>query len=66
MTTETTPNTSAGKAATLPASQSSLPAGNGKRRRALLILLTIIVVLAVAWAAYYLLVARWQQDTDDA
>ncbi|MEI2455845.1 efflux RND transporter periplasmic adaptor subunit [Lysobacter firmicutimachus] len=39
---------------------------NGKRRKALLILLTVVVVAAVAWTAYYLLVLRWHQDTDDA
>ena len=67
MTTETTPNTSAGKPAPLPASQSALPpTGNGKRRRALLILLAIVLIAGISWAAYYLLVARWQQDTDDA
>lgn len=39
---------------------------NGKRRKALLTLLTVVVVAAVAWTAYYLLVLRWHQDTDDA
>ncbi|WP_363797637.1 efflux RND transporter periplasmic adaptor subunit [Lysobacter firmicutimachus] len=39
---------------------------NGKRRKAMLILLTVVVVAAVAWTAYYLLVLRWHQDTDDA
>lgn len=66
MTTETTPNTSTGPGAPLPPSQSSLKPANGKRRRALLILLTIVLVLGGAWLAYYLLVARWHQDTDDA
>ena len=66
MTTETTPNTSAGSGAPLPPSQSSLKPANGKRRRALLILLTIVLVLGGAWLAYYLLVARWYQDTDAA
>ena len=67
MTTETTPNTSAGQPAPLPASHSALPpAGNGKRRRALLILLVITLLAGISWTAYYLLVARWQQDTDDA
>ena len=67
MTTETTPNTSAGQPAPLPASQSALPpTGNGKRRRALLILLVIILIAGISSMAYYLLVARWQQDTDDA
>ena len=67
MTTETTPNTSAGQPAPLLASHSALPpAGNGKRRRALLILLVITLLAGISWTAYYLLVARWQQDTDDA
>ncbi len=66
MTTETTPNTSTGPGAPLPPSQSSLKPANGKRRRALLILLAIVLVLGGAWLAYYLLVARWHQDTDDA
>ncbi|MBP3984980.1 efflux RND transporter periplasmic adaptor subunit [Pseudoxanthomonas helianthi] len=40
--------------------------GNGKRRRALLILATVVVVAAIVWLAWYLLVARWHQETDDA
>ena len=39
---------------------------NGKRRRALLIVAAVVVVAGLAWLAYYLLVARWHQDTDDA
>ena len=39
---------------------------NGKRKRALLILAAIVVLAGIAWLAYYLLVARWHQDTDDA
>lgn len=66
MTTETTPNTSAGQGAPLPPSQSSLKPQASKRKRALLILLVAVVVLGAAWLAYYLLVARWHQDTDDA
>ena len=42
------------------------PPANGKRRRALLTLLLILIVVGVAWLAWYLLVARWHQDTDDA
>ena len=49
MTTETTPNTSAGKGAPLPASQSALPPANGKRKRALLALLAIVLVLGIEW-----------------
>ena len=66
MTTETTPNTSAGAGAPLPVSQSSLKPANGKRKRALLILLAIVLLAGIGWLAYYLLVARWHQDTDDA
>ncbi|MFT4178313.1 MAG: HlyD family efflux transporter periplasmic adaptor subunit [Thermomonas sp.] len=66
MTTETTPNTSAGPAASLPASQSALQPPTSKRKRALLILLLAVLLAGIAWLAYYLLVARWHQDTDDA
>jgi len=66
MTTETTPNTSTGPAAPLPPSQVTRTPAQGKRRRALLVLLAVVVVAGVAWLAYYLLVARWRQDTDDA
>ena len=66
MTTETTPNTSTGPAAPLPPSQVTRTPAQGKRRRALLMLLAVVVVAGIAWIAYYLLVARWRQDTDDA
>ncbi|TWI07225.1 efflux RND transporter periplasmic adaptor subunit [Aerolutibacter ruishenii] len=55
MTTELNPNVNA------PATPS-----NGKRNRALLILLAFLVLAALAWAAWYLLVARWHETTDDA
>lgn len=42
------------------------PQGSGKRRRALLFVATSLAVAGVAWLAYYLLVTRWHQDTDDA
>jgi membrane fusion protein (multidrug efflux system) len=44
------------------------PAGApvNKRKRALTILALVVVVAALAWAAYYFLVARWHEDTDDA
>ncbi|MEF3081052.1 HlyD family efflux transporter periplasmic adaptor subunit [Luteimonas sp. SMYT11W] len=42
------------------------PQKNGKRRRALAILATVAIVAGIGWAAWYLLVARWHQDTDDA
>lgn len=58
MTTETNPN------AAVP---SAPPRSNGgKRRRALLILLAVVVVAALVFAAWYLLVARWVEGTDDA
>ena len=56
MTTEFNPQTTA------PA---EAPKSN-KRRRALLILAAVIAVAAIIWTAWYLLVARWHQDTDDA
>lgn len=65
MTTETTPKTSAGHAAPLPTSQTAQKP-SGKRRRALLILLLITLIVGIGWSAYYLLVARWHQETDDA
>lgn len=40
--------------------------GNGARRRGLLILAAIVAVLAIAYTAYWLLVARYYQSTDDA
>ncbi|WP_425487605.1 efflux RND transporter periplasmic adaptor subunit [Marilutibacter spongiae] len=42
------------------------PARNGRRRKALAILATVVVVAGVAWTAWYLLVARWHESTDDA
>ena len=58
MTTEPNPQA---KAAMQPAAQP-----NGKRRRALLVLATIVLLAGAGWLAWYLLVARWHQDTDDA
>ena len=49
--------------------QAAAPAAaptNNKRRKALLILAAVIAVAAIIWTAWYLLVARWHQDTDDA
>ncbi|HEY5850547.1 MAG TPA: efflux RND transporter periplasmic adaptor subunit [Lysobacter sp.] len=56
MTTEPNPN----------APKAAEPKSNGKRKRALLILLAVVAVAGVSWAAWYLLVARWHEDTDDA
>ena len=58
MTSEINPQAATPAAPTVPK--------NGKRKRALLILATVVVVAGAAWLAYYLLVARWHQDTDDA
>lgn len=50
-----------------PTSTAATPAPKtGKRRRALVILATVAILAGVGWAAWYLLVARWHQDTDDA
>ncbi|WP_394004742.1 efflux RND transporter periplasmic adaptor subunit [Luteimonas sp. WGS1318] len=48
------------------AAAAAAPQKNGKRRRALAILATVAIVAGIGWAAWYLLVARWHQDTDDA
>lgn len=56
MTTEINPN--AGAPARAPT--------HSNRRRALLILAAVVAVAAIAWTAWYLLVARWHEDTDDA
>ena len=66
MTTETTPNTSAGTGAPLPASQSSLKPANGKRKRALLILFAVVLLAAIGWLLYHFMVGRWGEETDDA
>lgn len=66
MTTETTPNTSAGTGAPLPASQSSLKPANGKRKRALLILLAVVLLAGIGWLLYHFMIGRWGEETDDA
>ncbi|WP_396617075.1 efflux RND transporter periplasmic adaptor subunit [Lysobacter soli] len=58
MTTEHNPNA---KAAATPAPQS-----NGKRRKALTILAAVAVLAGIGWTTYYLTVARFHEDTDDA
>lgn len=50
---------------TTPTPPTAASAG-GKRRRALLILAAIVVAAGLGWLAWYLLVGRWHQDTDDA
>jgi membrane fusion protein (multidrug efflux system) len=49
-----------------PQAAAAAAPGNGKRRKFLLLLLAVVVIAAIAWTAWYLLVARWHQDTDDA
>lgn len=66
MTTETTPNTSAGTGAPLPVSQSSLKPANGKRKRALLILLAVVLLAGIGWLLYHVMIGRWVEETDDA
>ena len=55
MTTTINPN------AQIPAAKNG-----SKRKRALMILALVVVVAGIAWALWYLLVARWHEDTDDA
>lgn len=42
------------------------PVRNGKRRKALALVAAVVLLGGIAWLAWYLLVARWHQDTDDA
>jgi len=42
------------------------PPTNGKRRRALLLLTVLTLAAGLGWLAWYLLVARWHEATDDA
>ena len=65
MTTETTPNTSAGAAAPLPASHSAIKPAN-RRKHALLLLLAFLLLTGGGWLAHHLLVGRWHETTDDA
>lgn len=51
--------------ASTPAAAPAAPK-NSKRRRALGIVALLVIVGAIAWLAYYLMYARWHQDTDDA
>jgi len=44
----------------------SPPIRNGKRRRALLILTTLTLSACLGWLAWYWLIARWHEATDDA
>lgn len=51
--------------ASTPAAAPAAPK-NSRRKRALGIVVLLVIVSAVAWLAYYLMYARWHQDTDDA
>ena len=51
--------------ASTPAPASAAPK-TSNRKRALSIVALVVIVGAIAWLAYYLMYARWHQDTDDA
>ncbi len=55
MTTEPNPNAKA-----------AAPQSNGKRKKALTILAAVVALAGLGWAAWYLLVARFHEETDDA
>ncbi|WP_206859430.1 HlyD family efflux transporter periplasmic adaptor subunit [Lysobacter changpingensis] len=55
MTTEHNPNAKA-----------AAPQSNGKRKKALTILAAVVALAGIGWAAWYVLVARFHEDTDDA
>ena len=46
--------------------ETAAPAGNGKRRRALAIVLVVFALGGIAWGAYWWLVGRFYEFTDDA
>jgi membrane fusion protein (multidrug efflux system) len=46
--------------------ESAAPAPNGKRRRALAIVLVVFLLGGIAWGAYWWLVGRFYEFTDDA
>jgi membrane fusion protein (multidrug efflux system) len=58
MTTEPNPNA--------PNAKAAAPQSNGKRKKALTILAAVAVLAGIGWSAWYLLVARFHEDTDDA
>ncbi|WP_222564063.1 HlyD family efflux transporter periplasmic adaptor subunit [Novilysobacter antarcticus] len=61
MSTESTPAARPATPATSAAK--GMP---GKRRMALLIVLAVVVLTVAGWLAWYLLIGRWYENTDDA
>jgi membrane fusion protein (multidrug efflux system) len=49
-----------------PPVKSTPPTNNGKRRLSMTLLVIVILIAAIAYGLYYLLVARFYEDTDDA
>ncbi len=49
-----------------PTAAVSNPAKPSKRKKALLLVLVVVVLAGIAWLLWYLLVARWNESTDDA
>ncbi|MBU8974969.1 MULTISPECIES: efflux RND transporter periplasmic adaptor subunit [unclassified Lysobacter] len=58
MTTEPNPNA--------PTAKAPAPQSNGKRKKALTILAAVVALAGIGWSAWYVLVARFHEDTDDA
>jgi len=48
------------------ADANSLGQGNPKRRKLLVGILSVALLAAIAWGAYWALVLRWEESTDDA
>ena len=60
------PRTAPAAAAAGDAPAATPPPRNGKRRKALIIVASVVLLAGIGWFAYWLLVARWHQGTDDA
>jgi membrane fusion protein (multidrug efflux system) len=45
---------------------SAQPTNTGKRKRMMTLLVVVILIVAIAYGLYYVLVARFHEDTDDA
>src|SRR5512142_1679338 len=48
------------------ANGNGLGKGNVKRRKLLVGILSVALLAAIAWGAYWALVLRWEESTDDA